>query len=106
MLALNLENFENEVKKFEGLVIVDFWAPWCGPCRIIGPIFEELAQEYADNDKIKFAKLNTDENPGLAQQFGIRGIPTMKFIKNGEIVGEQVGAVPKEILEDLIKKYL
>ena len=106
MLSLNLENFGKEVKKFDGLVVVDFWAPWCAPCRVIGPIFEELAKEHTANNKIKFAKVNTDENPGLAQNFSIRGIPTMKFIKNGEVVGEQVGAVPKEVIQELISKHI
>lgn len=106
MLSVNVSNFADEVENFNGLVIVDFWAPWCGPCRMLGPIFEELAGEYGENTAVKFVKVNTDEDPELARKFQIRGIPTMKFIKNGKEVDQQVGAVPKEVILELISKHL
>lgn len=72
MLNLTQSNFNEEVKDFDGVVIIDFWAPWCGPCRMVGPVFEELANEYRDAANVKFAKVNTDEEQALAIQFGIR----------------------------------
>lgn len=77
-------------------VIVDFWAPWCGPCRMIAPILDEVAKEYAG--KALVAKVNTDENPEWAMRYGVRGIPTMLFIKDGKEVDRQVGAVPKQLI--------
>ncbi|MGI6394718.1 MAG: thioredoxin [bacterium] len=106
MLSVNSNNYVTEVEDFKGLVVVDFWAPWCGPCRMLGPIFEELASEYAENANIKFVKVNTDESPDIAQKFMIRGIPTIKFIKNGKEVDQQVGVVPKEVLAGFISKHL
>ncbi|HSW60943.1 MAG TPA: thioredoxin [bacterium] len=106
MLSVNAANFTSEVENFQGLVIVDFWAPWCGPCRMLGPIFEELASEYTANGKIKFVKVNTDENPEIARKFMIRGIPTIKFIKDGKEVDQQVGAVPKDVIAGFISKHL
>ena len=106
MLSVNNSNFAGEVENFKGLVVVDFWAPWCGPCRMLGPIFEELANEYSDNSSIKFVKVNTDENPEVATKFAIRGIPTIKFIKDGKEVDQHVGAAPKEVLSELVSKHL
>lgn len=98
------DSFENDVVKAAGLVVVDFWATWCGPCKIIGPIVEELATEYAG--KATFGKINTDENPDLASRFNIRGIPTLMFFKNGKNVDQLVGAVPKATLAAKIDSLL
>jgi thioredoxin 2 len=89
--------FDSEVMSYPGAVIVDAWAPWCGPCRMIGPILEQLAKEYAG--QVKIAKLNVDENPGVASRYGIRSIPTMLFFKDGQMVNTQVGALPREEIE-------
>jgi thioredoxin 1 len=103
-LTLNNENFATEVLQSETPVLVDFWAPWCGPCKMIAPIVEELASDYMG--KLKVGKLNTDENTDLSAQFGIRGIPTLGIFKNGEMVDTIVGAVPKGMIEDKLKYYL
>lgn len=97
-------NFETEVLKSDKVSVLDFWAEWCGPCRVIGPIVEELAQEY--DGKANIGKVNVDENPEISAKYGIRNIPTILFIKNGEVVDKQVGAVPKNMLEDKLKAHL
>ena len=86
------------------LIIVDFWAPWCGPCRMVAPIVEEIAKEF--EGQIKVFKLNTDENPNVASQYGIRSIPTLMVFKGGQKVDTVVGAVPKATLSGTISKYL
>lgn len=96
--------WEDEVIKNSGLVMVDFWAAWCGPCRIIAPTVEDIAKEYSG--KIKVAKLNTDENPDIASRYKIMGIPTLIFFKNGERVDQVVGAVPKPQLKSKIDSLL
>jgi thioredoxin 1 len=100
VVQLTSDNFEKEVSQFPGTVMVDFWAEWCGPCRMVAPIVDELAEAY--QGRVKVAKLNTDEAPDIAGRFGIRSIPTMLFFKNGEMVQQLVGAYPKsKIVEKL-----
>lgn len=96
-------NFVEEVTKAD-LMVVDFWAAWCGPCQFVSPIIEELASDYAG--KVSFGKLNVDENPMVSQQFMIRSIPTIMFFKNGKMVDSQIGAVPKPFLEQKIEKHM
>lgn len=90
-------NFEELVLKADKPVLVDFWAEWCGPCRMVGPIVDELSGEYADNAVI--GKVNVDNNPGISAKFGIRNIPTVLFFQGGEVVDKQVGAAPKTAYE-------
>ena len=98
-IVITKENFDIEVLKAEGTVLVDFWATWCGPCRMLSPIVDEVASEHPD---VKVGKINVDEQPELAQQFGIMSIPTLLVFKNGEKVQESVGLIPKEKVEALL----
>src|SRR4030042_3452079 len=97
-------SFQKEVLDSEVPTFVDFWASWCGPCRMIGPIFEELSNEYAG--KVKCAKVNVDENPKTPSNYGVRGIPTVVMFKGGKAVDQIVGAVPKSQLDSAGKKIL
>ncbi|MBE9484631.1 MAG: thioredoxin [Bacteroidales bacterium] len=97
-------NFEELVLQSDKPVIVDFWAEWCGPCRMVGPIVHQLGEEYGD--KAVVGKLNVDQNADITKKFGIRNIPTILFFKGGEQVDKQVGAVPKKVLEGKLLKLL
>ncbi|MEN3033554.1 MAG: thioredoxin [Aquificaceae bacterium] len=103
VLVLTESNWNEEVTNSKIPVVVDFWAPWCGPCRIIAPLIEELAQEM--EGQVKFAKLNTDENPNIAMRYGIRAIPTIMLFVNGEVVDTRIGVQPKEALRQMIKNH-
>jgi thioredoxin 1 len=96
------QTFAAETK--EGVVLVDFWAPWCGPCRMVAPVLEELDQ--AMGDKVKIVKVNVDENPETASKFGVMSIPTLLVFKNGELVDKTVGYQPKEALAQLLEKHI
>ena len=100
-LELTDANFDSEVLKSDKPVLVDFWAEWCGPCRMVGPIVEELAKEY--DGKAVVGKVNVDENQSVAAQFGIRNIPTLLIFKNGEVTATQIGAISKQQLEGFIE---
>lgn len=103
-LAVSDATFVDEVEREEGLTIIDFWAPWCAPCRMVGPVVDQLAQEYQGRAKV--AKLNIDENPLTASRFNVRSIPTILFLKGGEVVDTVVGAVPKRLLASKIEQHL
>ena len=103
VLAVNGKNIEEVVKNNPSLVI-DCWAPWCGPCRMMGPVIEELATDY--KGKITFGKLNTDENQEVAMKYGIQAIPTLLIFKNGKLTDRKIGALPKKVLEGELTKSL
>ena len=99
--AVTDATFEEEVLKSDLPVVVDFWAEWCGPCKMIGPSLEELSEEMAD--KVKIVKVNVDENPSAPAQMGVRGIPSMFLFKDGQVVSNKVGAAPKAALQSWIE---
>ncbi len=94
-------NFQESVMDRDGLTVIDFWAEWCGPCRMIGPIVEELSQEY--DGKVLVGKVDVDNNPEVSMKYGIRSIPTILFVKNGEVVDKHVGATTKQVLANKIE---
>jgi thioredoxin 1 len=96
--------FDAQVLQSELPVVVDFWAPWCGPCKMVAPILEKLADEFAG--KVLIAKVNTDENQQYAMQYGVQGIPTMIFLNQGQLVHSQVGALPENVLKDLFEQFI
>ena len=103
-LEITDANFDELVLKSDKPVIVDFWAEWCGPCRMIGPVIEEMSKEY--DGKAVIGKVNVDLNSGVSAQFGVRSIPTILFIKNGQVVDKSVGAVPKNVLATKLEALL
>ncbi|NJM75383.1 MAG: thioredoxin [Acaryochloridaceae cyanobacterium RU_4_10] len=102
--AVTDTTFKEEVIDSDVPVLVDFWAPWCGPCRMVAPVVEEIAEQY--QGQIKVVKVNTDENPNVASQYGIRSIPTLMIFKGGQRVDMVVGAVPKTTLANTLEKYI
>jgi thioredoxin 1 len=103
-LQVTDSSFKQDVLESDIPVLVDFWAPWCGPCRMVAPVVDEIAQQY--EGKVKVVKLNTDENPQVASQYGIRSIPTLMIFKGGQRVDMVVGAVPKTTLSNTLEKYI
>ncbi len=103
IIAVTDANFEDEVEKHDGLAIVDFWATWCGPCRMIAPILEQLSSEY--EGKVKVTKLDVDANIKTGSRFNVRSIPTLLFFKGGKVVDQIIGAVPKTHIENKLQQH-
>lgn len=103
-LKFTEENFDELALQTEKPVLVDFWAEWCGPCRMVGPVVEEIAKDY--DGKAIVGKVNVDENPNISMKYGVRNIPTILFLKNGEVVDKSVGAVPKNVLTEKLDAHI
>ena len=101
-IELTNENFDENIN--EGVALVDFWAPWCGPCRMLAPVIEQLAEEF--DGKAKICKVNSDEQTDLATKYGIRSLPTMLFMKDGKIIDQLIGASPKQAIADKINSLI
>ncbi len=101
-LTITKDNFETEVMQSQMPVLLDFWAPWCGPCRMVSPVVDEIAKEVTDS---KIGKINVDEQPELAKAFKVMSIPTLLVVKNGKVVQTSVGAKPKAAILDMLKAY-
>jgi thioredoxin 1 len=104
MVNLTEVDFQKEVLNFRGVVLVDFWAPWCGPCRMVAPVLDELSNEY--DGKAKIVKVNVDENPNLAAQYNVMSIPTMIIFKEGKVVDQLVGAAPKPSIASRLERWI
>jgi len=104
IVELNDSSFESEVINSEKPVLVDFWAPWCGPCRALAPVIEEISTDFVD--KLKVGKVNVDDNPEISMKFGIRSIPTLMVFKDGEVQEQIIGAVPKSEIERALEKIV
>lgn len=104
IVELNDASFDSEVISSDKPVLVDFWAPWCGPCKALGPVIDEISNDFVD--KVKVGKVNVDENPEISMKFGIRSIPTLIVFKDGEVQEQIVGAVPKSEIEKALEKFI
>ena len=104
IVQLDDASFESEVISSDKPVLVDFWAPWCGPCKALAPVIDEISDEYVD--KLKVGKVNVDENPEISMKFGIRSIPTLMVFKDGEVQDQIIGAVPKSEIENVLQKVV
>ncbi|MGE5630360.1 MAG: thioredoxin [Caulobacteraceae bacterium] len=102
--TVNQQNFDNEVLKSDKPVLVDFWAAWCGPCRMVSPVIDQIAEEF--EGKVKIAKVNVDENPELAGKYDIMSIPSVFLFNNGRKVDGIIGARPKQVFEDMVKRHI
>jgi thioredoxin 1 len=103
-IAVSDDSFDNDVLKAEGSVLVDFWAEWCGPCKMISPALEEIAKEM--DGRVQIAKMNIDDNPMTPQKYGVRGIPTLMLFRDGQVAATKVGAVPKNQLQEWVESVL
>ncbi|MBI4509521.1 MAG: thioredoxin [Deltaproteobacteria bacterium] len=103
-IQFNDDDFDREVLKSETLVLVDFWAPWCGPCRALGPVVDQLAAQF--RGKVRVGKVNIDDNHSTARRFGIKAVPTLMVFKDGKIVDQKVGSLPKGHIEEMVNRHL